>query len=237
MQIEKENVIPSVSTDCDYDTDARLQSSKRIDWRFVLPDSHLRQVAYIGPMEEVLVESLRLFCDSLTVFFTYDNATFFENTDEKFDLVILRSLKFAVLEKVSSVLKPSGYLYWEIDKSNAVKSLCSVGSRSGFKNILNRTNTNQSFNLFTYHAYFVMLANLGFHNIEVFWHRPNFTQCLEIIPLKNTTALNLILSRSKKDLFGRLKLAAGRFLLKRDLLANIVPCISIIAGQTKTMRP
>lgn len=237
MQIENKKVKSSVSIDCDYDTDARLQFSKRIDWRFALPDPQLRQVAYIGPIEEDLVESLRMFCDSLTVFFTHDNTTFIQDTEKKFDLVILKSLRLEVLEKVSSLLKPDGYLYWEIDKSNAVKSFWSDGGRSGIKTILNKISTNSSFNLFSCDAYFAILSNLGFHNIEVHWHRPNFTHCLEIIPLNNTTALNLILSRSKKKFWGRLKLAFGRFLLKRDMLANIVPCISIIAGQNITMRP
>jgi hypothetical protein len=48
-------------------SDAALGVVRRIDWRFLLPDPTLSQVAHIGPAQTTLLESLRLFSESLTV--------------------------------------------------------------------------------------------------------------------------------------------------------------------------
>ena len=48
-------------------SDALLQASRRVDWRFLLPDPNLERVAYLGPANRSLWESLRLFSAALAV--------------------------------------------------------------------------------------------------------------------------------------------------------------------------
>ena len=47
------------------DHDALLQSSRRVDWRFLLPEPDLGRVASIGPSDPELVESLGLLSEEL----------------------------------------------------------------------------------------------------------------------------------------------------------------------------
>ena len=42
------------------DADALLQASRRVDWRFLLPDPNLGRVAYLGPRRGALLDSLLL---------------------------------------------------------------------------------------------------------------------------------------------------------------------------------
>ena len=46
--------------------DALLQASRRVDWRFLLPEAELGRVACIGETDPDLVRSLRLFSSELT---------------------------------------------------------------------------------------------------------------------------------------------------------------------------
>ena len=43
-----------------------LETSRRLAWRFLLPNPHLGRVAYLGPASGTLPRALREFCDSLT---------------------------------------------------------------------------------------------------------------------------------------------------------------------------
>src|ERR1044071_531014 len=49
------------------DADVLLQASRRVDWRFLLPDPNLGRVAYFGPARGALLESLRLFSAALAL--------------------------------------------------------------------------------------------------------------------------------------------------------------------------
>jgi hypothetical protein len=215
----------------DYHTtgDSRLQLSKRIDWRFLLPDPQLRRVAYVGNADSELVESLRLFCDTLTVLSPNSNAKYIAKKDENFDLIVLRSLQSETLETISSFLKPRGYLYWEINRSNFIKFLWKFGGKDATKNVVRISKAKSFLNVFSYQYILVYLKHLGFHHIQVHWHRPNFHKCVEIVPLNDAVSLNHIFSRSKTGIIAKLKLTTGRFFLKADLLPYILPCISIIA--------
>ena len=50
----------------DFPKDQLLQVSRRLDWRFLLPNPDLGSVAYLGPEEDSLVDALHLFCQTLT---------------------------------------------------------------------------------------------------------------------------------------------------------------------------
>jgi len=47
------------------DRDALLQASRRLDWRFLLPDPTLRRVAYVGAAHAGLLASLQRFAGEL----------------------------------------------------------------------------------------------------------------------------------------------------------------------------
>ena len=90
--------------------DMRLQVSRRVDWRFLLPDPNLGQVAYLGPAHGSLLESLRLFSAALTVI---ASAASRNSHPAQFDVVVVSAPSDKRLKQGAALVKPEGYLYVE----------------------------------------------------------------------------------------------------------------------------
>ncbi len=73
------------------------------------------------------------------------------------------------------------------------------------------------------------LTRLGFRDIEMYWLRPNFEACLEIIPMHDPVALDYAFTCPRSDWASRLKFAAGRMMMQTGMLARLTPCFSLIA--------
>jgi hypothetical protein len=80
-----------------------------------------------------------------------------------------------------------------------------------------------------FHDHVAALERLGFGDIRIYWQRPNFEACLEIIPMNDPVALDYAFSRPRSDWASRLKFAAGRMMMQTGLLAHLTPCFSLIA--------
>jgi len=187
--------------------DRQLQTSRRIDWRFLLPSPHLGQVVYLGPGNGMLLDALNQFSESLKIMSPPYKSMKDRSKDSVFKLAILQSSNLADLEHVNEVLNDHGYLYWEI---------C-------------RVNWQVRLRLRHYRDYVAALERLGFSAMQVNWHRPDFDSCLEIIPLDNPATLKYVFSRRPDDMAGQIKLAIGRGLAQLRLLPRLVPCLSITA--------
>ncbi|MCX6044534.1 MAG: hypothetical protein NT075_05425 [Chloroflexi bacterium] len=185
--------------------DGQLQASRRIDWRFLLPDPRLGRVAYRGPAKGSLVSALQQFSTTLTLFPLAGPNVAGPSGQPGFERVVLHSPNVADLDRAAAVLMPGGYLYWEIDRTKKL-----VG-------------------LHHFRHYVSALARRGFTDIHVHWHRPNFEGCLELIPLDQPSALNYVFARVAGTRSGQLQMAVGRILLKTTLLARLVPCFSLVA--------
>jgi hypothetical protein len=188
--------------------DSKLQISRRIDWRLLLPDPNLRRVAYLGPYGGALPAALNQFSDLLTIISPLGQPVYRQNDHSRFELVVLHSPDLADLDRASTFILPGGYLYWEIDRTKTWK---------------------ERRRLRHFWDYAARVERLGFCNIQVSWHRPNFESCREIIPLNNPLALGYVFSRRPGNLAGHMKLAIGRYLMKTGLLARLVPCLSVVA--------
>ncbi len=182
--------------------DSRLQASRRIDWRFLLPDPRLGRVAYCGPAKSSLAIALQQFSAGLTIF-PLDRSAPVDPFG--FEQIVVHSSNLADVDRANQLLLPGGYLYWEIDRTKGL-----VGLRH-FRHYVNH------------------LEQRGFGDIHVHWHRPNFEACLEIIPLDQPSALRYVFARPAGNLAGQLQMVAGRMLLKTALFARMVPCFSLVA--------
>ena len=205
--------------------DRDLQLSRRLDWRFLLPNPHLQRVAYLDPKRGTLLEALQRFSDSLTVISTTSRLPTAPEDQYLFDLVVLRSGSPAHIGRVSPLLKAGGYLYWEIDRMSRLRSLFGITRQDG---------SVQSRSLTQYQDCVVVLERLGFCDVEAYWHCPNFEECLELIPLSDRSVLEYFFSRTRSGFAGQLKLTAGRYLMKAGLLPGVVPCFSILACKRVT---
>ncbi len=188
--------------------DHKLLTSRRIDWRFLLPNTDLRRVAYLGPDGGALLVALKQFSSSLTILSSSDHTNYASENCSTFELVVLHSPSLEDLDKAKTFVMPGGYLYWEIDRRQTWKE------HRRFRH---------------FRDYVARLDRLGFHNIHVSWHRPNFESCLEIIPLNVPLALGYVFTRRPGNLVDYIKLAAGRYLMATRLLDRLVPCLSVVA--------
>jgi hypothetical protein len=119
-----------------------------------------------------------------------------------YETVVLRSSAVAAVKEAKPLIAPGGYLYWEVERVSGVDHV---------------------------RKYMKAVERLGFHDVQVNWHRPNFETCLEMIPLTNANALRFAFARRQESAAKRLKFAAGRLLMTMGLLPRVVPCFSIVA--------
>lgn len=196
--------LPVETASSDRDFDAEL--IRRIDWRFLLPDGNLHHVAYLGSDDKTLVKALEQNSYSFRTISSVFECKSVEITDLKsnFDLVVLRSPDDSLLSTATLILKKGGHLYWEIER--VPKSL--FKKNSGFAR---------------------NLADHGFDDVSVNWHRPNFIACREIIPLNERAALEYVFSCEQNSLSGRIKFMFGHFLNHSGFLDRLVPCFSLLA--------
>lgn len=209
------------------DRDSKLQSAKRIDWRFLLPDAQLGRVGYSGPQSGALVSALQQFCATLSFIPVPVPATTGPTAQANFERVVLHSASLADVKDVSSLLMPGGYLYWEIDRMAHFSGWRAKGKRKG--QVTSRSRWSGNWPLRHFSAYSQVVKQLGFSDIQVNWHRPNFEACLELIPLDEPLALASVFARAAGNLSSQLQMATGRYLMKTGMLARVVPCFSIVA--------
>ena len=188
----------------------RLRLVRRLDWRFLVPDPNLKDVAYVGPDSGSLVSALQCFSNSLTIFDSTSHAA--ESDVAHWDLVVCHNPAVKDVKKAYSILRAGGYLYWEIERRNLGKS---------------RRDTSSSWRHFL--AYKKMIKDIGFGDIVVYWHRPDFENCLDIVPLGDNKALGYFFSKDRADLKGRLKAVSGWCLNRSGLMNFLAPCISVVA--------
>ena len=100
------------------DGDARLASSRRLDWRFLLPQPHLGRVLCVGRPDDDLLGSLARFSTHLE---TDPDAT----EAASVDVVVAVAPTEADLAGCARLLRPGGWLYAEYPAPPAV--LCRVG--------------------------------------------------------------------------------------------------------------
>jgi hypothetical protein len=184
----------------DYDT--LLETSRRLDWRFLLAGRKLGRVVCLGEHDPELVEALRLFSDSLA-----ESNAVSELSDRSCDLVVVRNANIEELEDAVSLLRPAGWLYAEVERSR----------RGGRRSALSVRSCARA------------CRQLDLLEIATYVHWPDFQSCRAIVPLDSPAVLRHALARTMKegraDLLSRLgpKLAATR------LLARVVPCASVVA--------
>jgi hypothetical protein len=182
-------------------SDLDLQLSRRLDWRFLLDNTGLGNVAYLGREKPFLVAGLEKFSDRLTII----SPKMLEAVPATFDLAVVTSSTGLDFEYASRILKQGGSVYVE-PASTGVKAKL-AGLRGG------RT----------------ALLAAGFQDVRAYWHRPNFEACREIVSLNDPMTLDYVLSRPHADLAGKVKATAARFATKAGLLPLILPSISLIA--------
>lgn len=199
-------------------TAALLPVSRRVDWRFLLPDPVLGNVFCLEPVTPSLAESLQKFSDSLTTLAPQEAGD--ERWRECADLLVACDPSRQALSRATELLKPGAYIYIEAQ---------GLLPRLKRRRRPARTNAVGSGSLWRPAAYTHFLGDPGFSQIEGHWHWPNFERCKMMIPLRTPAAAHLAFARGGQSVQARLKTGLGRAVVSAGLLAWVVPYFSVIA--------
>ncbi|MDQ5851410.1 MAG: hypothetical protein M3380_04920, partial [Chloroflexota bacterium] len=216
-----------------FHSDALLQASRRVDWRFLLPDPNLGHVAYLGSARNVLAHTLRLFSASLTV---VDGLGAGDERGECYDVVVVCSPSPGALEQAAQLVRPGGFLYVEVYGIFGPGRLRKVLRGEGASRIfarrgVNRPRIRQAANCVA------AVERLGFIDIQAYWHWPNFESCTMIVPLGDRAALLHAVGRHVNGRGVQLKATLGSWLLRSGWLAHVVPCFSVVAQHSGPAMP
>jgi hypothetical protein len=195
--------------------DAMLQASRRVDWRFLLPDPQLGQVAFVGRAWGTLFESLQLLSTS-TVVIDLPASRTDDGSLPIYDVAVLPCPTDAALKQAVGVLRPGGWLYleashpvWRRQRAHACGSPLSP------------------------RACVAALRRSGMEEISVHWHWPDFESCTKIVPLDDAAVLLHVLARFRRGRRGQVITALARRLLRSGLLAQIAPSVSVVARRSQ----
>jgi aminoglycoside phosphotransferase (APT) family kinase protein len=189
-----------------------LRASRRIDWRFLLPDPALGRVVCNGACVGDLLESLELFATSVTVLQGLDHEK--SATADSFDLAVLCAPTRGELERAVSMLRPGGSVYLEAGSVVRGRRLSQLAS-----------------------SYARSFEQLGLEGTELFWHVPSFSRAAAIVPLSEPAAMRSFLRRRRGHRHARLAARLGRLLAGTPLLALTAPHVSLVARRADGTRP
>lgn len=192
-----------------------LEASRRVDWRFLLPDPHLHEVLYVGPEQAELGRSLKLFSEALTV---VDGLGGLRGLSTQYDTVVLVEPGEDVLEAAARLVRPSAFLYLEARTIWPGPR----ASRAGKKRMRFVAD------------YLSAIERLGFQPAETHWHWPDFDSCAEMVPLGETTSLLHALGRRRTTLAARWKTSLCRGLVRLGIFSYFAPCFSLVARRKAT---
>ena len=89
--------------------------TRRLDWRFLLPDPHLRRVIHVGFPTVTMARALAAFSDSLVFAGGQPHAC------GQADLVVAEGAARQQIEGVLPELRPGGWLYWELRSGQTLR--------------------------------------------------------------------------------------------------------------------
>jgi hypothetical protein len=231
-----EPTAPSPAADLPVDT--LLQVSRRLDWRFLLPDPHLGQIAYLGPPTGTLFSALMHFAvrvDALAPPLSTpprnsgagpllsDPALAHSSL---YDIVVATDPTVSVLHRAATLVRPGGALYLEL---HSPWCFSNVLGRGGVRALRQRPGWGRPVD------YVTALQKVGLHPVEAYWFWPNFEACTKIMPLHDPTALLYALAQRPrgKHRWNYWQVQSKRWLVqqlaKRGVLEFAVPCVGIVA--------
>jgi len=205
------------------DSDALLQASRRVDWRFLLPDPELGHVAYVGPPRGTLLASLKLFSASLTVIETPQ--AYYEENVTQYDVVVTSGPTYETLRWTVDRVRQGGFLYIE---AYGLFQLGKFSHRVGRLMRLRRPELRYPID------YITAVKQLGLVDANAFWFWPNFETCTKVIPLDDHTALSYLFAQRHPSgsIKAQLKAKLGHWFLQSGLLMRLIPSFGIVAQRS-----
>jgi hypothetical protein len=182
--------------------DVALRVSRRIDWRFLLPDPRLGRTGYGGVPDESLTEALRVFADDLVT-------DLHLAASDSLDGAVLHLPKPADLAIAWRAVRPGGFLVAELhgprlpwDRRVVVAGVTETGAR---------------------------WTRLGVTGARRYWLLPSRGACTMMVDLDDAASVRAALARNQGSRSGRAKALAGRMLQAVGLLPRVAPDVTVLA--------
>lgn len=193
-----------------------LQASRRLDWRFLLPDPALEAVAYLGPKSGTLLDALRLFATKLTILPPTVN-----QPGERYTVVVVCEPSPRQLRAAVGLVRPGGALYVEAHGLLWPAKWLRRNPRS----FLQRPHLWQPAD------YVQALQEWGLSEASAYWFWPDFESCTRIIPLAEPVVLAHAFAAptARRGAKARLKAAYKRWLVQSGWLTLTQPSFGIVA--------
>lgn len=179
-----------------------LAASRRVDWRFLLPDPELGHVACSADADPALMRACRLFGRTLTILGQEEAAR------GSMDVLVLVDPGRDELSSALGLVKPAGWVYLEIHRPLTRRGRL---RRPRFPS-----------------GHVAELRGLGLDQIAAYWHWPDFGSCTEIMPLGERAAIRWALLRRQESQGRSVLVSVARALLATRLLPLAVTHGSII---------
>ncbi len=149
------------------DTDSAAELRRRLDWRFLLPDPSLADVAFVGD-EGPLLEALGAVSTPRRLGY---------GSEGPHPLVVASTVDWPTLRLASSQVAPGGVLYLEIERGSA-------------------TGPTDPVRVFDYRGRLdARFKTLGLGDFRAYLHWPDFKTCRSIVPLWRPEALRFLLEQ------------------------------------------
>lgn len=177
----------------------RLASIRRVDWRFLLPETALGTVAVVGPVDEAVLSGLRQV--AARVVGPDDDAA--SGDTPPADLVVTMAASRAVLDRAVRRVPAGGWIYAGAGPRRA-------SGRASLREVEGAVRA------------------AGFIDVRRSWHWPSEPAALEIVPLDDARAVRLTLDRRRSGRAARVKATMAGVALRLHILERVVPGWSVI---------
>jgi hypothetical protein len=198
---------------------------RRVDWRFLLPDPELRCVAFVGPSTSELLTALRAIGVGVDHIAAKDASDGLAGSQAAFDGCVLKSLHTDDVAVATRLVRPGGWLYWEVDRAQLVRGpwrglgehmrQLRVASANGARRELHR---------------------LGMIDIATWWHYPAFHECRWMVPLDGRAGIRHVL-RGTPPLLRRIFERCGPRVVAAGVFPTLGTAISLVARRPPIGRP
>ena len=195
-------------------SDAKLL--RRLDWRFLLPGPGLDSVGYVGPGKDLLLPALKQDAGSLVMIPEGKEIPTQRPDGVSLDVVVVQSSSFHALQQGIALLKPNGWLYWEIDRRQLDSGKSTVNSNSGHP-------------LKKPKELMKALQRWGFCEAELNWHRPDFDTCDELVSLMDGAPLGFLVGQFVEAGLPMWTSRAVRNLVLQGFFPLMFRCLSVVA--------
>jgi hypothetical protein len=181
-----------------------LQSSRRLDWRFLLSRPQLGRTVYIGRPDAALLDALRVHAD-LTV-----AAAGTSPPPSSFEVAVLKDAPRESVRAGRDLVRPGGWVYAEVGGGLRRPAAVLFGARP-------------------VRRWCRAFADAGLTEVTAYWHVPGHQTAAFLVPLADGGGVRLVLGRHQGSAAGRAKAVIGRLLLAVGLVELAVRDASVLA--------